>query len=140
MPLPSPYRLGIRCLDLPPGADGTHFSHGFRLPPLTGFESMKGAALRAAQSILSPSIPAYCLSWATVAAAQNSESPELTSFGVRRSAVSAYLMHGFLCLSLWLSFLLALWLTRGWLGLLLSGQVLSSCAYLAKRLARGARL
>jgi hypothetical protein len=96
--------------------------------------------MRAAQSILSPSIPAYCLSWATVAAVQSSESPELTSFGVRRCAVSAYLMHGFLCLSLWLSFLLALWLTRGWLGLFLSGQVLSSCAYLAKRLARGERL
>jgi hypothetical protein len=57
------------------------------------------------------------------------------SAAIARSGIGASLMNGFLCLSLWLSLLLALWMCRGWIGLLFSGQVLSAGTCLVRRLA-----
>ncbi len=57
------------------------------------------------------------------------------SAGIARSGMGASLMNGFFCISLWLSLLLALWMCRGWFGLLFSGQVLSAGTCLVKRLA-----
>jgi hypothetical protein len=45
------------------------------------------------------------------------------------------MMNWFFCIGLWLSLLLALWMCRGWIGLLFSGQVLSAGTCLVKRLA-----
>lgn len=56
-----------------------------------------------------------------------------------RSPIAASLMNGFLCISLWLSLALALWMARGWLGLLFSGQVLSAGTCLVKGLAKKTR-
>jgi hypothetical protein len=53
-----------------------------------------------------------------------------------RSYIATQLMNGFFCISLWLSLALAVWMARGWLGLLFSGQVLSAGTYLIKGLAR----
>jgi hypothetical protein len=52
----------------------------------------------------------------------------------------ARLMNGFFCVSVWVSLLLAIWLTRGWLGLIVSGQALSAVAFLLKVLARQTQL
>jgi hypothetical protein len=49
-------------------------------------------------------------------------------------------MNGFFCVSVWGSLLLAIWLTRGWLGLIVSGQALSAVAFLFKGLARQTHL
>jgi hypothetical protein len=54
---------------------------------------------------------------------------------IGRSGVGAAMMNWFFCIGLWLSLLLALWMCRGWIGLLFSGQVLSAGTCLVKRLA-----
>jgi hypothetical protein len=59
----------------------------------------------------------------------------IASDAIARSGMGASLMNGFFCISLWLSLLLALWMCRGWIGLLFSGQVLSAGTCLMKRLA-----
>lgn len=43
----------------------------------------------------------------------------------RRTGMAVYASNLILCLSLWMSLLVAIWLTRGWIGLLLSGQLFS---------------
>jgi hypothetical protein len=55
--------------------------------------------------------------------------------GITRYGVAASMMNWFFCISLWLSLLLALWMCRGWIGLLFSGQVLSAGTCLVKKLA-----
>jgi hypothetical protein len=42
----------------------------------------------------------------------------------------------FFCLTVWLSSLAAIWMSRGWIGLFVSGQVLSAGAFLFKGLGR----
>jgi|SRR5579872_2892982 len=46
------------------------------------------------------------------------------------------MMRGLFCVSLWISSLLAIWMTRGWIGLFFSGQVLSAGAFLLKGAAK----
>jgi hypothetical protein len=73
-------------------------------------------------------------------AASQTEVPENTLAAIRHSPVAAGVMSGFFCLSLWLSLALALWMARGWLGLVFSGQVLSAGTYLVKGLAKKTNL
>ena len=47
------------------------------------------------------------------------------------------LMDCFFCLSLWLSLPLAIWLSNGWIGLLLYWQALSGAACLLEKLTSG---
>jgi hypothetical protein len=54
----------------------------------------------------------------------------------RRIGISAYATNLILCLSFWMSLLAAIWLTRGWIGLLFSGQLLSAGARLLKTLSK----
>ena len=54
----------------------------------------------------------------------------------RRTGMSAYATNLILCLSLWMSLLAAIWLTRGWIGLLFSGQLLSAGAKLFETLSK----
>jgi hypothetical protein len=44
--------------------------------------------------------------------------------------VAVYASNLILCLSLWVTLLVAIWLTRGWIGLLFSGQLFSAVAKL----------
>jgi hypothetical protein len=55
---------------------------------------------------------------------------------IRRSGVAAATMHCLLCVSLWITLLAAIWMSRGWIGLLFSGQLLSVGACLFQKLAR----
>lgn len=48
----------------------------------------------------------------------------------RRTGMAAYASNLILCLSPWMSLLVAIWLTKGWIGLLFSGQLLSAGAKL----------
>ena len=48
----------------------------------------------------------------------------------RRTGMAVYASNLILCLSLWMSLLVAIWLTRGWIGLLFSGQLFSAGAKL----------
>jgi hypothetical protein len=74
------------------------------------------------------------------ATGSRSGKPHRASSANCRSAFVTSLSNGLLCVSLWLSLLLAIWLTRGWLGLLFSGQALSAGAYLVKGMARRTQL
>lgn len=47
------------------------------------------------------------------------------------------LMDCFFCLSLWISLPLAVWLSSGWIGLLLHWQALSGAACLLEKFSRG---
>jgi hypothetical protein len=58
----------------------------------------------------------------------------------RRFRITARLKNSLFFIGLWLSLLAMLWLSRGWFGLLFSGQALSAVAYLAKGLARKTRV
>ena len=51
--------------------------------------------------------------------------PNLRLNAQTRSGMAAYTANLMLCLSLWISLLAAIWLTRGWIGLLFSGQLFS---------------
>jgi hypothetical protein len=51
----------------------------------------------------------------------------------------ARLLPWLFCASLWLSSLAALWMTRGWIALFLSGQIFSAVHWLLKNLARKTR-
>lgn len=54
----------------------------------------------------------------------------------RRTGLAACASNLFFCLSLWISLLVAIWLTRGWIGLLFSGQLLSAGAGLLRTLSK----
>ena len=59
----------------------------------------------------------------------------------RSAAVLPFFNHlrmanWFFCLTVWLSSLAAIWMSRGWIGLFVSGQVLSACTFLFKGLGR----
>ncbi len=55
-------------------------------------------------------------------------------FAIICSGLAAVAMNWFFCFSLWFSLLLALWMTRGWIGVFFSGQVLSTGTWLVKKL------
>lgn len=59
-----------------------------------------------------------------------SPSPTLRLEAQRRTGVAGYATNLILCLSLWTSLLVAIWLTRGLIGLLFSGQLFSAGARL----------
>ena len=54
----------------------------------------------------------------------------------RRTGMAVYASNLILCLSLWMSLLVAIWLTRGWIGLLFSGQLFSVAAKLFEKLSK----
>jgi hypothetical protein len=54
----------------------------------------------------------------------------------RRTELAVYASNLILCLSIWMSLLVAIWLTRGWIGLLFSGQLLSAGATLFETLSK----
>jgi hypothetical protein len=56
--------------------------------------------------------------------------------GKSRSSIAFYLGNCLLCAGLWISLIAAIWMSRGWIGLLFSGQVLSAGVHLFQRLAR----
>jgi hypothetical protein len=58
---------------------------------------------------------------------------------VRNSGTGAWLANGVFCLSVWISLLAAIWLSRGWIGLFFSGQVLSAGGYVVQRLFKRTR-
>jgi hypothetical protein len=64
----------------------------------------------------------------------------LASNAINRYGMTAGMMNWFFCISLWLSLLFALWMSRGWMGLLFSGQVLSAGTCLVKRMVRKTQL
>ena len=53
-----------------------------------------------------------------------------------RTGLAVYASNLILCLGLWISLLVAIWLTRGWIGLLFSGQLLSGGAKLFETLSK----
>jgi hypothetical protein len=55
---------------------------------------------------------------------------------MRRSAIAVWLANGIFCLSLWISLLAIIWLSRGWIGLFFGGQILSLGICLFQRLAK----
>ena len=57
----------------------------------------------------------------------------------RRTGMAVYVSNLILCLSLWMSLLVAIWLTRGWIGLLFSGQLFSAGAKLLETLSKRTR-
>jgi hypothetical protein len=59
-----------------------------------------------------------------------SPTPILRLDAQRRTRMTLYASNLILCLSLWMSILVAIWLTRGWIGLLFSGQLFSAGAKL----------
>lgn len=59
-----------------------------------------------------------------------SPTPILPLDAQRCTRLAAYASNLILCLSLWMSVLVAIWLTRGWIGLLFSGQLFSAGAKL----------
>jgi hypothetical protein len=52
------------------------------------------------------------------------------------SGFAACAMSCFLCASLWISFAAAIWMSRGWIGLLFSGQVLSAATFMFRKLSQ----
>jgi hypothetical protein len=63
-----------------------------------------------------------------------SPTPILRPDAQGHTAMAVYASNLILCLSLWMSLLVAIWLTRGWIGLLFSGQLFSAGAKLFGRL------
>jgi hypothetical protein len=55
-----------------------------------------------------------------------SPTPILRQHAQRRTGMAVHASNLILCLSLWMSLLVAIWLTRGWIGLLFSGQLFSA--------------
>ena len=55
---------------------------------------------------------------------------------IRRSNLAAWAANSFFYASLWLSLLAAIWLSRGWIGLFFSGQVLCAGSCLVQRLVK----
>jgi hypothetical protein len=62
--------------------------------------------------------------------------PILRLTAQRHTAMAVYTANLFLYLSFWMSLLAAIWFTRGWVGLLFSGQLLSAGARLLKTLSK----
>jgi hypothetical protein len=52
---------------------------------------------------------------------------------LRQSDAVAWLTNGIFCLTLWISLLAAIWVSRGWIGVFFSGQILSTGVYLFQR-------
>jgi hypothetical protein len=52
------------------------------------------------------------------------------------SGIATCAMSCFLCISLWISLAFAVWMSRGWIGLLFSGQLLSAGSLMFQKLAQ----
>jgi hypothetical protein len=89
-------------------------------------------------SVRRASMPLFALNRAKYQVSQREEaqnSPERRIAG-GNSGVSACLMSCFFCASLWLSLAFAIWMSRGWIGLLFSGQVLSAATFMVRKLSQ----
>jgi len=67
--------------------------------------------------------------------AGRSETSLIDAAVVERSRLSPSLVSCLFCASLWLSLIVAIWMGRGWIGLLFSGQLLSAGVSLIQKLA-----
>jgi hypothetical protein len=94
---------------------------------------MKAIVTAAAASL--PVKSTWLLHWVE-AKHRMSPTPIFRLAAQRRTGLAAYASNLILCLSLWMSLLIAIWLTRGWIGLLFSGQLLSASAKLFESLSK----
>ena len=86
-------------------------------------------ATRHARSALAPSLHSFA-----EAEGEMFQIPATRIAAVRNSDAAAWLTNGIFCLSIWISLLFAIWMSRGWIGLFFSGQILSAGTYLIQRL------
>lgn len=98
--------------------------------------------MNANQSLGRSTMPELAIGWSDFMKAEHCRLrvPIMDLAAIRRSGVASGAMHCLLCVSLWISLLLAIWMSRGWIGLLFSGQLLSTGAYLFQKLARRTQL
>ncbi len=89
---------------------------------------------RQAQGAMGVSVQSF-----TEAGAEMFRIPMTRLASVRNSGTAAWLANGAFCLSVWISVLAAIWLSRGWIGLFFSGQVLSAGGYVFQRLSKRTR-
>ena len=123
----------VRCP--PPKQAGLVLRDGFRRPSRnqrTGIE-MKAIVTATATSLR---VKTTWLPHWVEAKHRMSPTPILRQDAQRRTGMAIYASNLILCLSLWMSLLVAIWLTRGWIGLLFSGQLLSAGAKLFATLSK----
>jgi hypothetical protein len=75
----------------------------------------------------------------TEAGAEMFRIPMTRVASVLNSGTGTWLANGVFCLSVWISLFAAIWLSRGWIGLFFSGQVLSAGGYVVQRLFKRTR-
>ena len=120
----------------PPKLAGLVLRDGFRRPSRnqrTGIE-MKAIVTAAATNL--PIRTTWQVHWVE-AKHRMSPTPILHMAVQRRTGLVACASNLIFCLSLWMSLLVAIWLTRGWIGLFFSGQLLSAGAGLFETLSKG---
>lgn len=117
----------LRCFiqGLPPEQTGLAPRSGLRLRPVA----------EGTQVAMTASLASSCSEMAIFPTGSGSGAPVEIAEN-RRFRVTARLMNCFSLIGLWLSLLVGLWISRGWIGLLFSGQALSAGAFLVKGLAR----
>jgi hypothetical protein len=94
--------------------------------------------MNASDSVGRAAVPGWVIGWSDFMKAEHGRLrvPIVDLAAIRRSSLAAAAMHWFLCASLWITLLAAIWMSRGWIGLLFSGQLLSAGTALVQKLAR----
>ena len=83
-------------------------------------------------------VPLFAMERATYKQPQRTDSQDSLERRLAggNSGIAACAMSCFLCASLWISFAAAIWVSRGWIGLLFSGQVLSAGTFMFRKLSQ----
>jgi hypothetical protein len=83
-------------------------------------------------------VPLFAMERATYKQPQRTDSQDSLERRLAggNSGIAACAMSCFLCASLWISFVAAIWVSRGWIGLLFSGQVLSAGTFMFRKLSQ----
>ncbi len=122
----------------PPKLAGLVLWDGFRRRPR---DERTGIQMKAIVTAASTSLPVRTtwLPHCVEAKHRMSPTPIFRLAAQRRTGIAACASNLILCLSIWISLLVAIWLTRGWIGLLFSGQLLSAGARLFETLSKRTR-
>lgn len=93
--------------------------------------------MRARRIVVRAEVAPYPMGWAPMLDAGQELRRVRAGFeAVIRFGSSSRMMSWLLCASLWVSSLVTIWMTLGWIGLFMSGHVLSAGAYWMKGLAK----
>ena len=127
--------IGPRFRNSPKGQTEAALRDGLRLPRAAGWSWSEMSVNDICAELVAQEMAAWRNSFVE-AKCEMAQDASARLARMRRSNVAAWAANSFFYASLWLSLLAAIWLSRGWIGLFFSGQVLCAGSCLVQRLVK----